>query len=38
MTNISKKVFNLLTPLKEKSFAQEWRDKVRKQLNIKEAA
>ena len=36
--NISKQVFNKLTPLKEKSFAQEWRDKVKKKLNIKEAA
>ena len=38
MTNISKQVFNKLTPLKEKSFAQEWRDKVKKKLNLKEAA
>ena len=39
--NISKKVFNKLTPLKEsywKSYAQEWRAKVKKKLNIKEAA
>jgi hypothetical protein len=36
--NVSKKVFNKLTPLKEsywKSYAQEWRAKVKKKLNIK---